>query len=137
MPELPDVTISIEALDRYVGGAVLEKVRIASPFLLRSVDPPVARTAPNPAPPILRLAKRIVFCFDDELFLVLHLMIAGRLRWKPRGQTIPKKVGLAAFDFVDGTLLLTEASPKKRASLYVVRGETGLREHDPGGLEVM
>ena len=137
MPELPDVIIYIEALERYVGSAVLEKVRIASPFLLRSVDPPVASITGKPIHSVQRLGKRIVFCFDDELFLVLHLMIAGRLRWKPRGQTIPKKVGLAAFDFTDGTLLLTEASPKKRASLYVVRGQAGLREHDPGGLEVM
>ena len=137
MPELPDVTIYIEALERYVGGAVLEKLRIASPFLLRSVDPPVDSVEGKTIHSFRRLGKRIVFCFDDELFLALHLMIAGRLRWKTRGQKIPKKVGLAAFDFAEGTLLLTEASPKKRASLYVVRGETSLHEHDPGGLEVM
>jgi formamidopyrimidine-DNA glycosylase len=137
MPELPDVTVYLEALERYVGGATLEHVRLASPFVLRSVEPPIHAIEGETIRSLRRIGKRIVFCFDDELFLVAHLMIAGRLRWKPRGQRIPKKVGLAAFDFAAGTLLFTEASPKKRASLYVVRGDDALAEHDPGGLEVL
>jgi formamidopyrimidine-DNA glycosylase len=137
MPELPDVTLYLEALERYVGGATLEHVRLASPFVLRSVEPPIQAIEGETIRSLRRIGKRIVFCFDDELFLVAHLMIAGRLRWTPRGHRIPKKVGLAAFDFAAGTLLFTEASPKKRASLYVVRGDHALAEHDPGGLEVL
>jgi formamidopyrimidine-DNA glycosylase len=137
MPELPDVTVYLEALQRHVGGATLEKVRLASPFVLRSVDPPIQAIEDETIRSVRRIGKRIVLCFDHDLFLVIHLMIAGRLRWKPRGHRIPKRVGLAAFDFATGTLLFTEASPKKRASLYVVRGDAALAEHDPGGLEVL
>jgi formamidopyrimidine-DNA glycosylase len=137
MPELPDITVYIEALERYVLGSRLERVRVASPFVLRSVDPPLEALEGREVRSFRRLGKRIVFCFDDELFLVMHLMIAGRLRWKAPGQRIPKKLGLAAFDFPNGVLMFTEASPKKRASLSVVRGEDALREHDPGGLEVL
>ena len=97
MPELPDVTVYLEALQRYVGGAVLEKVRIASPFVLRSVDPPIQAIEGEAIRSLRRIGKRIVFCFDKDLFLVVHLMIAGRLRWKPLGHRIPKKVGLAAL----------------------------------------
>jgi formamidopyrimidine-DNA glycosylase len=109
---------------------------VASPFLLRSVNPPLASAEGKKVLGFRRLGKRIVFCLQEELFIVLHLMIAGRLHWKPPGAKLPGKLGLAAFDFPGGTLLLTEAGSKKRASLYVVRGESALREHDPGGLDV-
>jgi formamidopyrimidine-DNA glycosylase len=137
MPELPDVSLYIEHLDRRVRGRPLEAVRIASPSLLRSVDPPVSAAAGRRVRELRRLGKRIVFGLEDDLFLVLHLMIAGRLRWKRRGIAVPRKRGHAAFDFPDGSLLLTEASTKKRASLHLVRGEHALAEHDPGGLEVL
>lgn len=136
MPELPDITIYLEALEERVLGERLEKARLKSPFLLRSVEPSVREVEGRPVRELRRLGKRIVFCFDDELFLVFHLMIAGRFRWKTKpGAGIPGRLGLAAFDFPVGTLLLTEASKKKRASLHVVRGEEGLVAHDPGGLE--
>ena len=142
MPELPDVVVYLEALAPRVLGQQLERVRLASPFLLRSVSPPLSSVEGKQVEALRRLGKRIVLALDGELFLVIHLMIAGRLRWKPRkaGEppaTVPKKVGLAAFDFPTGTLLLTEASPKKRASLYLVAGEAGLAAHDRGGLEVL
>jgi len=129
--------VYLEALQRHVGGATLEKVRLASPFVLRSVDPPIQAIEDETIRSLRRIGKRIVFCFDHDLFLVVHLMIAGRLRWKSPAYRIPKKVGLAAFDFAAGTLLFTEASPKKRASLHVARGDAALAEHDPGGLEVL
>jgi formamidopyrimidine-DNA glycosylase len=137
MPELPDVVLYLEALAPRVLGQPLERVRLASPFLLRSVSPPLAAAAGRRVVGLRRLGKRLVLALEGELFLVLHLMIAGRLRWRPAGAPIPKKVGLAAFDFPTGTLLLTEASPKKRASLHLVAGEEGLRAHDRGGLEVL
>jgi len=137
VPELPDVTVYIERLEAFCTGAVLERVRLAGPSLLRSVDPPIAEVEGSRVEGFRRLGKRIVFELEDELFLVLHLMIAGRLRWRERGAKPSRKTGLAAFDFAEGTLLLTEASPKKRASLYAVRGEAALAEHDPGGLEVL
>ena len=137
MPELPDVVVYIEALERRTLDSPLEGVRLASPFVLRSVDPPIQALEGRRVRSLRRLGKRIVFGFDDELFLVIHLMIAGRLRWRTRGTAPPGKRGLAAFDFPDGTLLLTEASPRKRASLHVVRGEVELAAHDPGGLEVL
>ena len=136
MPELPDITDYIEALKPRVLGEPLEKIRIASPFLLRSVDPPIFSAEGKKVRELRRLGKRIVFALEDDLFLILHLMIAGRLRWRPAGFKITPKIGLAAFDFPTGTLLLTEASSKKRASLYLVRGEEALRDHDPGGLEL-
>jgi formamidopyrimidine-DNA glycosylase len=135
MPEYPDITLYREAIESHLEGAVLERVRVASPFLLRTHEPPLRAVEGRPLRGTRRIGKRIVFCFDDELFVVLHLMIAGRLRLKKKGQPIPAKVGLAAFDFSEASLILTEASPKKRASLHVIRGEAGLRELDPGGIE--
>jgi formamidopyrimidine-DNA glycosylase len=136
VPELPDITVYVERLTALVGGHTLLGVRVASPFLLRSVDPTVSACAGKRVLGLSRLGKRIVFRLEDDLHLVLHLMIAGRLQWKEAGAKIPGKVGLAAFDFDNGTLTLTEASQKKRASLHVVRGAQ-LAEHDPGGIEVL
>ena len=136
MPELPDVTVYVERVADRVVGQTLEKVRLASPFLLRSVEPPLAATFGKRVVGMERLGKRIVFVLEDELFLVLHLMVAGRLKWLPGpGAKVPGKVGLCAFDFSSGTLILTEASSKKRASLHVVRGRAVLAEHDRGGIE--
>jgi formamidopyrimidine-DNA glycosylase len=137
MPELPDITVYIERLQPHIQGQVLQKVQLASPFLLRTVDPPIKDFEGRPVRALRRLGKRIVWCFDGELFLVLHLMIAGRLHWKPPGAKLPGKVGLAAFRFPSGTLTLTEAGSKKRASLHLERGESALAEHDPGGLDVL
>jgi formamidopyrimidine-DNA glycosylase len=136
MPELPDVTVYVERVAERVVGQTLERVRLASPFLLRSVEPPLSAVAGRRVDGISRLGKRIVFALADEHYLVLHLMVAGRLRWQASpGAKIPGKVGLAAFDFSSGTLLLTEASSKKRASLHVARGRAALAEFDRGGLE--
>ena len=135
MPELPDVSVYIESLAPRVVGQRLERVRLASPFLLRTVDPPLAELFGKHVRALRRLGKRIVIAFDGDLFLVIHLMIAGRLRWRPSGTKVPGKLGLAAFDFSSGTLLLTEASSRKRAALHVVRGEAALTALDPGGLE--
>jgi len=135
MPELPDVELYLHALRPRVLGKTLRGVRIASPFLLRSVDPPVDDVIGKRVLELRRLGKRIVLGFEDELFMVIHLMIAGRFRWKSPGHKIPGRLGLAAFDFDDGTLVLTEASKKKRAALHLCRGEGALREHDPGGIE--
>ncbi len=137
MPELPDVVVYIESLERRMLGARLVGVRLNSPFLLRSVDPPLAEVHGKRVEGLRRLGKRIVFALEDDLFCVVHLMIAGRFRWQAAGAKIPGKLGLAAFDFDTGTLLLTEAGSKKRASLFVVRGDAALRDHDPGGLEVL
>ncbi|MGH7306110.1 MAG: Fpg/Nei family DNA glycosylase [Candidatus Rokuibacteriota bacterium] len=137
MPELPDVAIYIEALEARIAGATLARVRLASPFLLRSVDPPIAQAAGRHVIGLRRLGKRIVIGLESDTFLILHLMIAGRLHWKAAGAKPPGKIGLAAFDFSTGTLVLTEAGTKRRAALYLVRGEAGLSEHDPGGLEVL
>ena len=135
MPELPDVSVYIESLAPRIVGQRLERVRLASPFLLRTVDPPLAELFGKRVRALRRLGKRIVVAFDGALFLVIHLMIAGRLRWRPSGTKVPGKLGLAAFDFSSGTLLLTEASSRKRAALHVVRGEAALAALDPGGLE--
>lgn len=135
MPELPDVTVYVECLATRIAGQPLERVRLASPFLLRTVDPPVTALHGRCVAGVSRLGKRIVIALEGECYLVLHLMIAGRLRWKEPGAKIPGKLGLAAFDFPTGTLLLTEAGTKKRASLHVVRGAAALAEHNPGGLE--
>lgn len=137
MPELPDVVIYVERLNHFIAGERLEKVRIASPFVLRSVDPPPSEIEGHVVQEASRLGKRIVLTMDEGLFLVFHLMIAGRLRWSETGKPVPKRWGLAALDFPNGTLMLTEAGSKKRASLYVVRGREALREHDRGGLEVL
>ncbi len=135
MPELPDVTVYLEALERRVAGARLERVRLLTPFLLRSVDPPIAAVTGKGVTGVRRLGKRIVLALEDGLSLVIHLMIAGRLHWRAAGAKPPGKIGLAAFDFSTGALLLTEAGTKRRASLEVVRGEAALRALDPGGLE--
>ena len=136
MPELPDVTVYLEALERRILGARLERVRLLTPFVLRSVDPPLSAAAGKAVVGFRRLGKRIVIALEDDLFLVIHLMIAGRLHWRPAGARPPGKIGLAAFDFSTGTLILTEAGTKRRASLEVVRGENALGQHDPGGLDV-
>jgi formamidopyrimidine-DNA glycosylase len=137
MPEFPDIELYLSALKPRILGRPLEGVRLASPFLVRSIDPPVDAIVGKEIQALRRLGKRIVWEFDDQLFAVFHLMIAGRFRWKDRGAPIPGKVGLAAFDFAAGTLILTEAGSKRQASLYVVRGKAALAGHDPGGLEVM
>jgi formamidopyrimidine-DNA glycosylase len=137
MPELPDIATYLSALEPRVVGARLAQVRIVSPFVLRSADPPVAALAGQRVVALRRLGKRIVFAFEDDYFAVLHLMIAGRLHWKPPAAPIPGRLGLAAFDFPGGTLLLTEAGTRHRASLYVVRGAAALAAHDPGGQDVL
>lgn len=135
MPELPDIELYLHALRPRLLGQTLQGIRITSPFLLRTVEPSLDEAAGKRVLALRRLGKRVVLALEDELFLVIHLMIAGRFRWKPPGQKIPGRLGLAAFDFEDGTLLLTEASKKKRAALYLCRGEAALEEHDPGGVE--
>ena len=137
MPELPDITIYLEALAPRIVGQPLERARIASPSLLRTVDPPLSAAEGRKVVRLRRLGKRIVWEMEGNIFLVFHLMIAGRFKWRPEGTKSPAKVGLASFDFPTGTLLLTEASSKKRASLYVVAGESALKQHDPGGLDVL
>ncbi|HET9635766.1 MAG TPA: DNA-formamidopyrimidine glycosylase family protein [Gemmatimonadaceae bacterium] len=137
MPELPDITVYIEALEARVVGQPLERIRIAKPFLLRSVDPPISAANGKKVGGVRRMGKRIVLELEDDLFLVIHLMIAGRLRWQPGGAKVPGKLGLAAFDFPNGTLILTEAGSKRRASLWLVRGEAALEQFARGGLEVL
>ena len=136
MPEYPDLTVYLEALEAHVGGQPLEAIRIASPSLLKSVTPKPQAIEGKIVRGFRRLGKRIVFEFEGDLFAVLHLMIAGRLRWKKRGIAIPRKRAHAAFDFPNGSLLLTEASTKKRASLHLVDGRDGLAAFDAGGIEV-
>ncbi len=137
MPELPDVLLYIECLKPRIAGQPLERVRLASPFVLRSVSPPISAINGKNIRGLRRLGKQIILEFEDELFLIIHLMIAGRFQWKEKGARIPGKLGLAAFDFPTGTLLLTEAGSKKRASLYLVQGETALASFDRGALEVL
>ncbi len=137
MPELPDITVYLECLHARCAGQILERVRVVGPALLRSVDPPLSEAGGKRVIGFRRIGKRVVFELEDELFLVIHLMVSGRFRWRARGAKLPRKIGLAGFDFESGTLLLTEASHKKRASLHVVRGEASLAEHDPGGLDVL
>jgi formamidopyrimidine-DNA glycosylase len=137
MPELPDITVYIEALEPRIVGQPLERTRIAKPFLLRSVDPPISAANGKRVLGVRRMGKRIVLELEDDLFLVIHLMIAGRLRWVPVGGKVPGKIGLAAFDFPNGTLILTEAGSKRRASLWLVRGEESLEQFERGGLEVL
>jgi formamidopyrimidine-DNA glycosylase len=136
MPELPDITVYIERLRPRILGQALVKAEIASPFLLRTVDPPVADIEGRRINQLFRMGKRIVWFFDEERYLVLHLMIAGRLHWKPAGARLPGKIGLAAFRFATGTLTLTEAGSKRRASLHILRGAKSLEQLDPGGVEV-
>ena len=135
MPELPDVELYVEHVRRRTLGQALEQVRVASPFLVRSFDPPLRATFGLPVTGVRRLGKRIVLDLGSDLHIVLHLMIAGRLHWKPPKAKVPGKVGLAAFDFASGTLVLTEASTRKRASIHLVRGEEGVASQDPGGIE--
>jgi formamidopyrimidine-DNA glycosylase len=137
VPELPDITLYLEALTPRVLNQRLERLRIANPFLVRTVDPPVGAAEGRAVIGLHRLGKRIVVAFEDDLFLVLHLMIAGRLRWRERGAAIPGKVGLAAFDFPTGSVILTEAGSRRQASLHVVAGRQGVAALDPGGLEVL
>ena len=137
MPELPDITIYLDALAPRIVGQPLARARIVSPSLLRTVDPPLSAAVGRKVVGLRRIGKRIVWELEGQLFLVFHLMIAGRFKWRPEGTKPPAKVGLASFDFPTGTLLLTEASSKKRASLYVVAGEAGLAAHDPGGLDIL
>jgi formamidopyrimidine-DNA glycosylase len=137
MPELPDIEVYLDALRPRVVGQILQRVRLINPFLLRTFQPPIADAEGKMVHGVRRLGKRIVFWLDGELFLVLHLMIAGRLQWKPAGAKPPGKIGLATFDFPTGTLVLTEAGSKRRASLHLVRGEADLARHNPGGLEVL
>jgi formamidopyrimidine-DNA glycosylase len=137
VPELPDVAVYVACLERRLAGALLERLRIASPFLLRSVDPPPAAAEGRALAGVRRLGKRIVLELEGELYLVVHLMIAGRLRWRDPGAAIPARRGLAAFDFAAGSVLLTEEGTKKRASLHVVAGRAGLAAHDRGGLDVL
>jgi formamidopyrimidine-DNA glycosylase len=137
VPELPDIVVYIEALEKRILGQSLEHVRIASPFLLRTAGPPVAALEGKRVVKLRRMGKRICIGLENDLWLVLHLMIAGRLHWKKRGVKVSPPRGLAAFDFTSGSLLWTEAGSRKRASLHVVSGEAGLRLLDPGGLEVL
>jgi formamidopyrimidine-DNA glycosylase len=137
VPEYPDIIVYLERLRPRIQGQVLDRVRLASPFLLRTVDPPLANAEGKRVLDLRRLGKRIVLCLESELFLVLHLMIAGRLHWKERAAKLARRVGLAALDFPSGTLTLTEAGTKKRASLHLLRGEKALADLDPGGLEVL
>ena len=137
MPELPDITVYLEALAPRIVGQPLERARIVSPSLLRTVDPPLAAAEGRKVVGLRRIGKRIIWVMEGGIFLIFHLMIAGRFKWRPEGTKSPAKVGLASFDFPTGALLLTEASPKHRASLHVVRGEAGLAAHDPGGLNVL
>jgi formamidopyrimidine-DNA glycosylase len=137
MPELPDVVTYLEALHPRVLGARLERLRLLHPFVLRSVAPPVGDVVGRSATGLRRLGKRLVIELEAQYFVVIHLMIAGRLHWRPAGARAPGKIGLAALDFSSGTLLLTEAGTKRRAALYLAHGEDALGQHDPGGLEVL
>ncbi|HEY4310743.1 MAG TPA: DNA-formamidopyrimidine glycosylase family protein [Pirellulales bacterium] len=137
MPELPDITIYLDALAARIMGERLLQARITSPFLLRTFDPPIAAVSGKNVQTLRRLGKRIAIGLDDDLWLVLHLMIAGRLHWKAPGARLAGKYNLAAFDFHNGSLILTEAGAKRRAALYIVQGEAALAEHDPGGIDVL
>ncbi|HYK89385.1 MAG TPA: DNA-formamidopyrimidine glycosylase family protein [Acidobacteriota bacterium] len=137
MPELPDIVVYIERLAALVLGRQIQQIRLVSPFFVRSFDPPLPTVHGKRILALKRLGKRIVFCLEDELYLVLHLMVAGRLHWRPPIAGIPGKIGLAAADFENGTLLVTEAGTKKRASLHLVRGDQSLARHNPGGIEVL
>ncbi|HEY0943616.1 MAG TPA: DNA-formamidopyrimidine glycosylase family protein [Opitutaceae bacterium] len=137
MPELPDITVYLESLERRVSGQVLERVRVTSPFLLRTAMPPLSTVHGKKVVALRRLGKRIALGLEGDLWLVLHLMIAGRLHWREPGAKPAGRIGLAAFDFSNGTLVLTEAGTKKRASLHLLQGEAALAAHDPGGIDVL
>jgi formamidopyrimidine-DNA glycosylase len=136
MPELPDIAAYISALEPRIVGQQIEHVRLASPFLLRTVQPPLASAEGRTVRELRRIGKRIAIGVDGDLWLVLHLMIAGRLHWRPRGAKLAGRQSLAAFDFPNGSLVLTEAGTKRRASLHVLSGDEGLRSVDPGGIEI-
>ena len=135
MPELPDVTVYIEALEKRIAGQPLTKLRLANPFVLRTVEPAPSDLVGRRVVSLRRVGKRIVIGLEGELFIVIHLMIAGRFRWLPPNAKVPGKVGLAAFDFPNGTLVLTEAGSKRRASIHLLRGEAAVAAQDPGGIE--
>ena len=137
MPELPEITAYLEGLERTIVGQPLEQIRVRSPSLLRTWDPPLAAAEGRRVVGLSRIGKRIVWSMDDDLHLVFHLMITGRFRWTKRGASVPTKRAHGAFDFPNGTLLLTEQSTQKRASLHVVQGEAALADLDPGGIEVL
>src|SRR5918997_3995056 len=137
MPELPDIVLYLEHLTPRVVNQTLQRVVVRTPFLVRTFDPPISEAAGKQVLGLRRMGKRIVFDLEDELFLVVHLMIAGRFRWKPPGTKPPGKVGLAAFEFPSGVLVLTEAGTKRRASLYLTKGQESLQQFDRGGLEVL
>jgi formamidopyrimidine-DNA glycosylase len=135
VPELPDVTVYVEAIAKRIVDQPLLKLRLGNPFVLRTVDPPPSELAGKRVTAVRRLGKRIVIALESDLFITIHLMIAGRFKWLPSGAKLPGKMGLAAFDFPNGTLLLTEAGSKRRASIHIVRGEEAVHAHDPGGIE--
>ena len=137
MPELPDIVAYIEALERKTVGHEITDIRIKSPFVVRSFDPPISEAIGRRVTGLRRLGKRIAFELDDDLFLVIHLMIAGRFLWKAKGAPLTNKISLVAFDFDSGTLILTEAGTQKRASIHLVRGAEALKEFDRGGMEVL
>jgi len=137
MPELPDLVVYIEALESRIRGERLERVRLASPFLLRTAAPPIEAIEGKRVQGLRRLGKRIAIGLEDDLWMVLHLMIAGRLHWRESGAKLAPRRAVAAFDFSSGTMVLTEAGSRKRASLHIVRGAEGLQALDPGGLEVL
>ena len=137
MPELPDITVYVEALASRIVGQPLTEIKLGTPFLLRTVDPPLSAVVDKRVVGVMRLGKRVVIALEDELFIIIHLMIAGRLHWKPRGGKGVKKSDLAAFEFPNGTMTLTEAGTKRRASLHLLRGSGGLADFQRGGLEVL
>ena len=137
MPELPDIVVYVEALEPRILGQKLERVRLASPFLLRTVTPPIQDAQGQTVRGLRRIGKRIAICLENDLWLVLHLMIAGRLNWEKPGATLARRTALAAFDFPHGSLVLTEAGSKRRASLHLIEGDAGLQALDPGGLETL
>jgi formamidopyrimidine-DNA glycosylase len=136
MPELPDISAYLSALQERIVGQPLERVRLGSPFLLRTAAPPIAEAAGHQVTELRRIGKRVAIGLNNDLWLVLHLMIAGRLHWRPPGAKLAGRNNLAAFDFPNGSLVLTEAGTKRRASLHVVKGEAALQSTDPGGIEV-
>jgi formamidopyrimidine-DNA glycosylase len=136
VPELPDISAYIHAVESRLLGQTLERVRLGSAFVLRTVDPPTSAAEGHIVTALRRIGKRIAIGVDNDVWLVIHLMIAGRLHWKPAGAKLGGRNAILALDFVNGTLLLTEAGSKRRASLHMVRGEQGLGEMDPGGIEI-
>ena len=136
MPELPDVELYVHALSARVIGQPLERIRLGSPFIVRTIEPSPDMLEGKTVREIRRMGKRIVIGLDDDLWIVIHLMIAGRLRWRDRGAAIPGKVGLAAFDFPSGTVVFTEAGSRRQASIHIVRGSEDVKAMDPGGVEI-